>query len=596
MLKYYLEMELDEHGKPKPIEQCTAYPYFNGGIIRTTASTKVLQPLAITQHPLYESYYRHYQHRYPVISLDFKDTFRKSLDETIDDIRNSLANEIFPAHNYVRPLLSREDGKNFDKYVAGDIDKADVIHSIRYLSKLLSQHFHQPCYILIDEYDAPITDAFRTLDTSEIAPIINFFRRFYGNTLKSNPHMQQGFLTGILRITQDTVLSSINNVQEYNMTHSQYAAHYGFTEAEVNQLLTKCNIPANLFDTIKKYYNGYTIGSYKIYNPWSMVIMIKEYRSIQSMDIPSTHILKNYWCESGYMNWASVLRKRNELVPIFQNLVFGHSIKFTFKEKLTLEEFYVLKTVIEGEGNIDSQQPFEAIYFSYLFSLGYLTPTMDGKFTLPNEEIKNYFRAKMKEYYTSRYRAELVYFQSVADALIKLSESNQDTQKISEENFVKLFHHLLHRFASFDKGKGKSGKKSESITPTITMEDPQPMINGNEQIVHSILKTALMYIDDLETFAADKYVDKDRRPDIVVIRNKQTKKAIIIELTFNKTATLALQDILARNYAAEIVNDYPTFIIGIHVSMNKKVAVQYKNLPKGTKLANDGSRTSNNNM
>src|SRR5262249_19864615 len=140
----------------------------------------------------------------------------------------------------------------------------DIGYSLRALSSYLHKHTGTKPWILIDEYDTPIQTGFLNGYYKEMVALI---RTLFSLALKDNIALEKSVITGILRISKESLFSGANNIRVYSILDKGYSEHFGFTETEVEKLLTKYNL-ADRSSRIRDWYNGYQIGNSIIYNPW----------------------------------------------------------------------------------------------------------------------------------------------------------------------------------------------------------------------------------------------------------------------------------------------------------------------------------------
>lgn len=243
------------------------------------------------------SFCKSHQGKYPVIHISLKSIDAQSLEEASAKFRELISN-IFNDFDYLvlSDKLSQIQKDKFQKYCRGEIDPAAIVNGLKYLSNLLYRHHNQKVYIFIDEYDAPLNNAYLSLISSSSQPenhekmqniqdYINqltlLLRGFLGEGLKSNEYLEKGLLTGILRLPNNELLSTLNNLACYGVTEQQqpYTDYFGFTESAVIQALSESGLPAEKIEEIKAWYNGYIIGENNqiIYNPWSVMEYIKKH-------------------------------------------------------------------------------------------------------------------------------------------------------------------------------------------------------------------------------------------------------------------------------------------------------------------------------
>lgn len=208
-----------------------------------------------------------HQGQYPVIFISLKDVKADNYDHSIESFRLVIS-VLFGQHTYLETHLNDSDKLKFQRFLTGTFNHSELENSLRYLSELLFQHTGKQVYILLDEYDTPLSMAHRQ---GYLEPLSIFMRNFFSSTFKDNQALAKGLMTGILRISQSEMLSGLNNLATYTLLDRQYSASYGFTEDEVVQLTQKCGLDTEKLTTIRRWYNGYEMGGRVIYNPWSIV-------------------------------------------------------------------------------------------------------------------------------------------------------------------------------------------------------------------------------------------------------------------------------------------------------------------------------------
>ncbi|MEN0016366.1 MAG: AAA family ATPase, partial [Bacteroidota bacterium] len=275
MLKRFLSIEVDAQGVPLPREQCLHHKLFAGGevLIRPTASSvRQLTPLKLAQQ--YPHLINDYLGQYPVISIGLKDVLGSSYEEILADIRTQVIN-LYAEYGFLDPYIQAEEPtlrkaekQQLDRYFSGETTPDDLKSSLYFLSKLLCKHFGKRVYVLIDEYDTPINNAFIELKDSpeELRKVLRLFQGLFGTTFKSNPYLEKGLVTGILRIAKANFFPSLNNVREYTLVDKHFATSYGFTQEEVDELFSQVPTSTTL-EEVKYWYNGYKFGDQVLYNP-----------------------------------------------------------------------------------------------------------------------------------------------------------------------------------------------------------------------------------------------------------------------------------------------------------------------------------------
>ncbi len=214
-----------------------------------------------------EKYMQH-QGQYPVIFLTLKDVRDHSFDIAKEKLGLLLA-EVYREHSYLlhSPHLEATDKQFFNTILGGTNQQSLLEKSLASLTRYLFQHYGKSPWLLIDEYDTPMHSAFLHHYYDEM---ISLIRGLFGAALKSNPYLEKAVITGILRISKESLFSGLNNIQVYTLLQTQYSEYFGFTETEVASLLQEAHLESRS-EAIRDWYNGYQCGNTIIYNPWSMV-------------------------------------------------------------------------------------------------------------------------------------------------------------------------------------------------------------------------------------------------------------------------------------------------------------------------------------
>ncbi|MEO1301455.1 MAG: AAA family ATPase, partial [Bacteroidota bacterium] len=250
-----------------------------------------------------------------------------------------------------------------------------------FLSELLYAHFGKPVYILIDEYDAPINEAYVECKDKpeEFSKVVKLFQYLLGATLKSNPHLKKGLVTGILRIAKSNLFSDLNNMREYTLLDKGFTTSYGFTQQEVDELLNKVpmTIPP---DEIRNWYNGYTFGDQVVYNPWSIMCCLE-----------TGGVLGCYWIDSGGTKLIDSVLLSDEVQNKLQALISGQSITSTIEKHISFDAL--------------AEPDTEPLYSLLLFG-GYLNPDvalpgLDSdtyQLSIPNHEVRYIYKRRLLEW------------------------------------------------------------------------------------------------------------------------------------------------------------------------------------------------------
>jgi len=216
--------------------------------------------------------------------------------------------------------------------------------------------------------------------------ITGFMRNFFGAALKDNPYLEKAVMTGILRISKESLFSGLNNLKVCSVLNAKYSSYFGFAEAEVNALFDESQLDKSL---VKAWYNGYQIGETILYNPWSIINCIDEHGLIQP-----------YWINTS----------DNALI---KNLLIRSSEKFKEQFEKLLQERAVEQLIDESFVFGDLNKNENAVW-SLLLMAGYLKVitqqrTGDGllcALAIPNQEVRNLYQQIVKQWLSSNYGIE----------------------------------------------------------------------------------------------------------------------------------------------------------------------------------------------
>ncbi len=217
--------------------------------------------------------YRKHQGKYPVIFLTFKDVKFDTWESTFTKIKG-LVQEEYGRHSELRSSdkIEKYEKEYFEKVLDGRADSVELSGSLQRLSQMLTKHYKEAPVIIIDEYDTPIQEGYSKEFYDEI---IGFMRNFFSGAFKDNSNLSYGFLTGILRIAQESIFSGLNNLTVNSVMDEEYDGFFGFTEYEVREMLAYYGA-SDKEEEIRKWYDGYCFGKKEIYNPWSVISYVSK--------------------------------------------------------------------------------------------------------------------------------------------------------------------------------------------------------------------------------------------------------------------------------------------------------------------------------
>lgn len=209
-----------------------------------------------------------HQGKYPVIFLTLKDVKEDSFDNSTAKIK-ILIQKLYRDHerSLTSDSLTTSDKTNFKKYLDGEMSDMQLEESLSFLSEFLHKAHGEAAIILIDEYDTPLTQSYEHGFLDELS---DFMRNMFSAALKDNSHLHKGLMTGILRVSKNNLLSGLNNPSVFTVLDRKYEQYFGFTETEVEALVTATQVKQSL-DEIRRFYNGYKVAGMVVYNPWSVM-------------------------------------------------------------------------------------------------------------------------------------------------------------------------------------------------------------------------------------------------------------------------------------------------------------------------------------
>ena len=320
-----------------------------------------------------------YMGKYPVIFLSLKGVEGLHFADAQKMLMTIINNEV-RRHYYLKTSdkLTVEDRKQFEKMLLNE--DVNLVDSLRLLSQLLYLHYDQKVVILIDEYDVPLDKAFKNGYYQEMVSLI---RGLFGQALKTNEFLQFAVHTGCLRVSKESIFTGLNNFEINSIVDIEHEEGFGFTDAEVMQMLKYYHC-TNRYSDIKEWYDGYHFGNADIYCPWDVINFVKKLLT-DSNAKPSA-----FWINSS----------GNDLVKLFvdkadqstkdeiERLVAGESVTKRIRLDLTYDEI---------ENSIDN-------VWSVLFTTGYLTNIGNPEsgvyeLVIPNREVHEVFVLQIQEWF-----------------------------------------------------------------------------------------------------------------------------------------------------------------------------------------------------
>ena len=321
---------------------------------------------------IFGSEYMKEQGKYPVIFVSLKDLRGDTWEDTFENLK-SFISDLYAEFEDMREIMNKRDKIKFDK-IFYEEEKGDYETSLKLLSNYIYKYYGKKVIILIDEYDAPIINAF---DKGYYNEAINFFQVFYSSALKTNDSLKYGILTGITRIIKEGIFSGLNNLKVDTILNKKYSEYFGLLENEVIKMLDYFEMKYKI-EEVKEWYNGYIFGDKRVYNPWSIINYVDNGE------------IKAYWANvSGNTLLENMLDQAGE--DVYTDLK-----RFTDGE--SIEKYISDGTTIKSLLSNDDE-----IWQLFLYS-GYLTKAKEQieidetleytniyNLKIPNKEIRKYF-------------------------------------------------------------------------------------------------------------------------------------------------------------------------------------------------------------
>ena len=321
---------------------------------------------------IFGSEYMREQGKYPVIFVSLKDLRGDTWEDTFENLK-SFISDLYAEFEDMREIMNKRDKIKFDK-IFYEEEKGDYETALKLLSNYIYKYYGKKVIILIDEYDAPIINAF---DKSYYNEAINFFQVFYSSALKTNDSLKYGILTGITRIIKEGIFSGLNNLKVDTILNKKYSEYFGLLESEVIKMLDYFEMKYKI-EEVKEWYNGYIFGDKRVYNPWSIINYVDNGE------------IKAYWANvSGNTLLENMLDQAGE--DVYTDLK-----RFTDGE--SIEKYISDGTTIKSLLSNDDE-----IWQLFLYS-GYLTKAKEQieidetleytniyNLKIPNKEIRKYF-------------------------------------------------------------------------------------------------------------------------------------------------------------------------------------------------------------
>ena len=463
-----------------------------------------------------EEKFRKMQGTYPVISLSFARIKETNYDDTRERILQIIRN-LYIKFSFLKDsdVLEKADKAYFDRILGDKVSNPDLTAAIYQLSGYLYRYYGKKVIILLDEYDTPMQEAYVDGFLDEL---VGFTRSMFNSTFKTNPWLERAIMTGITRVSKESIFSDLNNLKVVTTTSEEYAESFGFTEKEVFDALDEYGLSEKKQE-VKLWYDGFIFGEHKdIYNPWSILNYL------------DTGKLATYWANTSSNSLANkLLQEGNRRIKEkFEILLRGESIQSPIDEQIAYNQ-------LNGSERSIWSLFLASGYLKVLFYESYLDiPTgtqPQYELALTNFEVRLMFQNMISNWFSD---AQTDYNDFVQALLIgDLKAMNAYMNRVA-----------LNTFSYFDTGKRPSG------------EEP-------ERFYHGFVLGLIVDLQNRYIITSNRESGFGRYDVMLEPRNPQKDDAILLEFkiydpdsekTMKDTVQEALAQIERKQYAAQLIN------------------------------------------
>ena len=446
------------------------------------------------------------QGMFPVINISFASIKKGSFKDAKDAIYEKIR-KLYSKYYFIETKLNPSDKIYFNKVAEGQFNDSEVCEALNNLCKFLYQYYGNKTIVLLDEYDTPMQEAYVNGYWEEL---VSFIRDLFSSTFKDNPYLQRGLLTGITKVSSESIFSDLNHLDIVSTMSTKFSTCFGFTEDEVNTALGKYGL-SKYREKVKLWYNGFIFGNTdNIYNPWSII----NFLSLKKFD--------SYWTNTSSNNLVSkLIREGNQdIKKSFEDILRGNEIECKINEHIVYN---------------DLEDNEEAIW-NLLISSGYLkVQPCDNDdnihlVSVTNYETKKMFEALVKKWF-STVKDKYNYFIS---SLLDCDVENMNFYMTSIANRV---------FSTFDVGGGFRG------------DEP-------ERFYHGVILGLLLELDDRYIITSNRESGIGRY-DVMLEPRDSKDNAYILEFKVYRdsdgkdltgTVNKALKQIEDKKYASNLLS------------------------------------------
>lgn len=332
-----------------------------------------------------EEKYRQIQGTYPVLMLSFADVKENSFIQARKKICR-IIKELYKQYTFLLEgsLLNEDEKKNFSQ-MSVDMEDNEASFTIKALSGYLERYYRKKVIILLDEYDTPMQEAYVNGYWKELTA---FTRSLFNSTFKTNPYLERAIMTGITRVSKESIFSDLNHLKVVTTTSEKYADCFGFTEEEAFQALDEFDLSSQK-QQVKDWYDGFSFGKVTdIYNPWSIISFLDERR------------VGAYWANTSSNSLAGKLIREGSrnIKENFESLLRGESIQAEIDEQIVYDllnsDEQTVWSLLLASGYLKVKK-----YEAYTSQFGEWKE--DYELELTNFEVKSMFRSMVRKWFNS---------------------------------------------------------------------------------------------------------------------------------------------------------------------------------------------------
>ena len=458
--------------------------------------------------------YRDLQGTYPVISLSFANIKERDYQTTRKKICQIIV-ELYTNYSFLLDSQKLKDGdRDFFQRISVDMDDVDATMAIHYLCKYLYMYYGKKVIVLLDEYDTPMQEAYVDGYWDDL---VAFTRSMFNSTFKTNPWLERGLMTGITRVSKESIFSDLNNLKVVTTTSDEYATSFGFMEEEVFAALEECELIEQK-EEVKRWYDGFIFGTHKdIYNPWSILNLL------------DTGNFTTYWANTSSNSLVGkLLREGNRgIKEKFENLLRGEAIRTPIDEQIVYNQ-------LDGS---------EKAIWSLLLASGYLKVLSYDRMELLERGQK-----QMYELALTNYEVECMFEGMIRGWFTEAEEDYNEFIKAMLQNDLKAMNAYMNRvalstFSYFDTGK-------------------RPSYDQPERFYHGFVLGLIVDLQNKYIITSNRESGFGRYDVMLEPKRPQEDDAIILEFkvydeddeeNLKETVQSALAQIEEKQYAAQLI-------------------------------------------